>query len=342
MRQGNKPTSRRPNIVVIGGGTGLPVILKSLKELKAQLTGIVTVADDGGSSGKLREAFNSVPPGDLRNVLTALSDIPELQRAIFQYRFKSKDKSFDGHAIGNFIIQATTELKGNIYEAIQLLAKMMHVDGSVYPSAEVPLVLHARYKDGTTGSGESKIAQAGKMIDYVAVSRADNHGPVEPGRKVISAIMNADMVVLGPGSLFTSILPNLMIPDLGKALLETSAKVVYICNIMTQLGETEDFTDAEHVDVLHRHLGQPFIDIALVNNGHVPFEHVSKENSEYLYQVKHDFKGLSDQVPTVISDNFLSLSEKGVFHDGPKVARELFKTANDVQGRRRVMDGYLK
>lgn len=324
---------RRPKIVVIGGGTGLPVILKSLKEKDADVTAIVTVADDGGSSGALRKTFNAVPPGDIRNVLVSLSEVPELQKAIFQYRFKSEDEALNGHSIGNLIIQATADMKGNIYQAIQLLAKMMHVKGSVYPAAEEPLILHARYEDGTTESGESNIAKSGKMIDYVAVSSAYKEDqPVQAGRKVVSAISDADMVVLGPGSLFTSILPNLMIPDLGQAVLDTQAQVVYICNIMTQLGETEGLSDAEHIKVLHRHLGQKFVDMALANIGEVPEKYIElEENEEYLLQVKHDFKGLQEEVSLVISDDFLELRDKGVYHDGEKVAEEIFRTAFNSQ-----------
>lgn len=324
---------RKPKIVVIGGGTGLPVILKSLKEKDAEVTAIVTVADDGGSSGELRKSFNAVPPGDIRNVLVSLSEIPELQKTIFQYRFKAEDKALNGHSIGNLIIQAIADMQGNIYQAIQLLAKMMHVKGHVYPAAEEPLVLHARYKDGTTASGESNIAQSGKMIDYVAVSTVYGESrPVHPGRKVVKAILDADMVVLGPGSLFTSILPNLMIPDIGQALLKTEAKVVYICNIMTQLGETEGLSDAEHIKVLHRHLGRPFVDIALANIGEVPEKYVEMEdNEEYLLQVEHDFQGLQEEVPLVVSDNFLEFRDKGVYHNGEKVSEELFRTAFNIQ-----------
>lgn len=320
--------SRKPKIVVIGGGTGLPVILENLKKLKSDLTAVITVADDGGSSGRLREVFNSVPPGDIRNVLVALSDMPQLHKDVFQYRFQSKDKVFDGHAIGNLIIQAISDMQGSIYDGIQLLAEMMQVEGNIYPCAEEPLTLHARYKDGSVASGESKIPVSGKMIDYVAVSCLNNrHKPVQCGKHVVDAIMEADAVVLGPGSLFTSILPNLMIPDVGKAVLETDAQVIYVCNIMTQLGETEGYTDAEHVDVLHRHLNKPFVDTALINNAKVPFEYVSKEDSEYLFQVQHDFHRLSSMVPQIISDDFLKLTEKGVYHNGEKAAKEIHRIA---------------
>lgn len=325
-----RPKKSRPKITVIGGGTGLPVILSSLKEKDADVTAIVTVADDGGSSGALRKMFNTVPPGDIRNVLVSLSEIPKIQKNIFQYRFESEDKTLDGHSLGNLIILATSEMHGSIYQAIQLLAKMMHVDGHIYPAAEEPLILHARYKDGTLGSGESQIAQPDKTIDYVTVSTTNKEKTlVQAGKKVVSSIMDADMVVLGPGSLFTSILPTLMIPDVGQAIIETKAQVLYISNIMTQMGETEGFTDADHVDVLCKHLGSDFIDTVLVNNANVPDDHVAEiSTDEYLYQVKHNFKGLQEKVPTIISNDFLNITDKGVYHNGDKVVEEILRAVS--------------
>lgn len=322
----------RPKITVVGGGTGLPVLLRSLKDQDADVTAIVTVADDGGSSGLLREAFNAVPPGDLRNVMVALSDLTDVQKEIFQYRFRSDIKILGNHSLGNLIIAAMAEQSGNIYKAIQLLSHMMNIKGHVYPAAEEPVVLHAKFADGSSLSGESKISKARKEIKQVSVSSAEPDHPLRAGKKVISSIMEADMVVLGPGSLYTSILPNLMIPDIGKAIMETPAKVTYICNIMTQAGETENFTDADHVRVLHEHLGARFVDIVLTNNGKVPEEYVLEDNQkEYLVQVKHDFKGMKEKVPYVISDDFLLLDKEGVYHNGQKVAEELFKKAFELK-----------
>jgi len=325
-----RPKRNRPKITVIGGGTGLPVILNSLKEKDADVTAIVTVADDGGSSGALRQMFNTVPPGDIRNVLATLSDIPETQKNIFQYRFESEDKTLDGHSLGNLIILATSEMYGSMYQAIQLLAKMMHISGHVYPAADEPLILHARYDDGTLGSGESQIARRDKTIEYVTVSTTNKDDVVvKPGKKVISSIMDADMVVLGPGSLYTSILPSLMIPDVGDAMVETNAQVLYISNIMTQMGETEGFTDANHVEVLCDHMGRDFIDTVLVNNAEVPKDHIAKiDNDEYLYQVEHDFDKLKEKVPTVISNDFLNITDKGVYHDGDQVAEEILRSVS--------------
>lgn len=325
-----RPKRTRPKITVIGGGTGLPVLLKSLKNKNVDVTAVVTVADDGGSSGLLRKMFNTVPPGDLRNVLISLSDIPSQQKDIFQYRFKSEDKSLDGHSLGNLIILATSEMHGSIYQAVQLLAKMMHVNGNIYPASEEPLNLHARYKDGSVATGESKIARPDKIIESVTVSTTDEDNIVpKAGKKVISSIMNADMIVLGPGSLYTSILPSLMIPEVKEAMNKTEAEIIYIANIMTQMGETENFTDAKHIEVLCQHLGANFVDTVLVNNAEVPKSHVTKiSNDEYLYQVEHDFKHLQELVPSVISNDFLNITDKGVYHNGDLVVEEILRAAS--------------
>lgn len=317
---------RKPKIVIIGGGTGLPVILKSLRDQSADITAIVTVADDGGSSGKLRESINIAPPGDLRNVLVALSDMPQIYEDIFQYRFKQEDQFLADHTIGNLIIAALSEMRNSTYEAIQLLSKIMHVDGHIYPASENSLTLHAKYKDGTEESGESRIALERKQIDYVYVTNTYNAEKPIASRKVVTAIEEADMIVLGPGSLYTSILPNLVIEEIAESIKKTKAEVVYICNIMTQKGETEYFSDADHIRVLNHHLRTPFINTVLVNTEKVPQGYMNAEKyDEYLVQVAHDFNGLREQGCRVISADFLKLKNGGVFHDGQKVVEELFR-----------------
>lgn len=317
---------RKPKIVVVGGGTGLPVILKSLRNQSADITAVVTVADDGGSSGAIRDSMNLTPPGDLRNVLVALSDMPRFYEDIFQYRFNEEDNYFANHAIGNLIIAAVSEMRGSTYEAIQLLSKMMHVDGHVYPSSERPLTLHAVFKDGTRAVGESNIATDRKTIDRVFVKNTNDDEQPKAARKVVTAIEEADMIVLGPGSMFTSILPNLVIKEIGEAIKNTKAEIVYICNIMTQKGETEHFSDADHVRVLNQHLGSKIVNTVLVNTENVPEGYLNPEMyDEYLVQVEHDFQGLRDEGCRVISTDFLKLRDGGVFHDGDKVVDELFR-----------------
>ncbi|MFD1483957.1 uridine diphosphate-N-acetylglucosamine-binding protein YvcK [Lacticaseibacillus baoqingensis] len=324
---------RRPKVVVIGGGTGLPVIVKSLHEQNADITAIVTVADDGGSSGVIRDYINVVPPGDIRNVLVALADMPGLQRDVFQYRFDSSDSFFAGHAIGNLIIAALSEMKGGIFPAIQALSQMLNVDGHIYPASNTPLTLHADFADGTSLTGEAEITAAGKQIKRVSVGQTDpaeTHEP-EAEQAVIDAIMAADVVVLGPGSLFTSILPNLMIHNLGEAVKKTRAEVIYIVNIMTQKGETEHFTDAQHVQVLHDHLGEPFVDTVLVNIAPVPADYLDHQKyNEILSPVESDYQALRQMGCRVISADFLQLRDHGVFHDGDKVAAEILNLAFQV------------
>lgn len=317
---------RKPKITVIGGGTGIPVILKSLRDKDVEITAIVTVADDGGSSGEIRQALQMTPPGDLRNVLLALSDMPKLYEQIFQYRFAETDGALAGHPLGNLLIAGISEMQGSTYNAMQLLSKFFHTTGKIYPSSENALTLHAVFADGHEVVGESKIAGYKGMIDHVYVTNSYNNDEPTPSRKVVNSILESDMIVLGPGSLFTSILPNLMISEIGQALRETQADVTYVCNIMTQRGETEFFSDADHVRVLNKHLGQDTIDTVLVNIEPVPKQYMNTYKfDEYLVQVKHDFAGLQEQSKRVISSNFLRLENGGAFHDGDLVVEELLK-----------------
>ncbi len=315
---------RKPRITVIGGGTGIPVILNSLRKKDADITAIVTVADDGGSSGEIRKTMQLTPPGDLRNVLVAMSDMPKIYEEIFQYRFNKNDGPLAGHPLGNLIIAGISEMRGSTYNAMQLLTKFFHVTGKIYPSSDHPLTLHAVFQDGEEVVGESQLIKKKGLIDYIYVKNTYNDAQPTASRKVVSAIMESDMIVLGPGSLFTSILPNLVIPEIGKALLETQAEVVYVCNIMTQRGETEHFTDADHVAVLNRHSSKPFVDTVLVNIEQVPQDYMDANRfDEYLVQVVHDFAGLQAQCPRIISSNFVRLEKGGAFHDGDLVVEEL-------------------
>lgn len=317
-------TKRRYKVAVIGGGTGLPVILKGLKSLDAEISAIVTVADDGGSSGIIRDYINIVPPGDIRNCMIALSEADELVQEVFQYRFDTDNDFLSGHAIGNLLITALKEMKGSISEALELLSRYMQVKGQILPAASEPLVLHALFDDHTIAIGESSIAHHRKKIHRVMVTTMAGDEAVHAFPKVVEAIMEADLIVLGPGSLYTSILPNLMIREIGEAMKKTAAEVVYICNIMTQLGETENFTDAEHVEVLHQHLDCHFVDTVLVNTAEVPHDYIMNQpNEEYLLQVEHDFVGLRNQGCRVISNEFLSMKNGGAYHDTERVVSEL-------------------
>lgn len=317
---------RKKKIVVIGGGTGIPVILKSLRNEDVELTAIVTVADDGGSSGELRGSLDIAPPGDLRNVLVAMSDMPRLYEQIFQYRFRAEDGPLSGHPIGNLVIAGVAEMQGSTFNAVQILTKFFHIQGRILPSSESALTLHAVFKDGTVVSGESHIADYQGSIDHVYVTNTYNDETPKASRHVVNAILDADMIVMGPGSLFTSILPNVVIPEIKEALITTLAQVVYVCNIMTQRGETENFTDADHVRILHEHAGQTFIDTVLVNVETVPNHYMNTNQfDEYLVQVRHDFTGLQAENVRIISANFLKLINGGAFHNGDAVTEEIMR-----------------
>ncbi|ABA44672.1 TPA: uridine diphosphate-N-acetylglucosamine-binding protein YvcK [Streptococcus agalactiae] len=250
--------------------------------------------------------------------------MPKFYEQIFQYRFAEGDGDFAGHPLGNLIIAGVAEMQGSTYNAMQSLTQFFHTTGKIYPSSEHPLTLHAVFKDGHEVVGESQIADYKGMIDHVYVTNTYNEETPTASRKVVDAILESDMIVLGPGSLFTSILPNLVIPEIKQALLETRAEVAYVCNIMTQRGETEHFTDADHVEVLKRHLGQDAIDTVLVNIEKVPESYMENNHfDEYLVQVEHDFSGLRKHARRVISSNFLKLEKGGAFHHGDFVVEEL-------------------
>ncbi|HEQ4835610.1 TPA: YvcK family protein [Streptococcus pyogenes] len=323
---------KNPKMTVIGGGTGISIILKSLRNEAVDITAVVTVADDGGSSGELRNAMQLAPPGDLRNVLLAMSDMPKFYERVFQYRFNESDGALAGHPLGNLIIAGISEMQGSTYNAIQILTKFFHITGKIYPSSEQALTLHAVFKDGHEVAGESSIAKYQGMIDHVYVTNTYNDQKPQASRKVVEAILESDMIVLGPGSLFTSILPNLVIPEIKEALRQTKAEVVYICNIMTQYGETEQFSDADHVAVLNQHLGRDLIDTVLVNVAKVPQAYMnSNKFDEYLVQVDHDFAGLCRAAKRVISSYFLRLENGGAFHDGNLVVEELMNLVRIVK-----------
>lgn len=320
---------KKPKICVIGGGTGLPILLSGLKDANCDISAVVTVADDGGSSGTIRTSVNTIPPGDIRNCIVALSDVPQIYKDIFQYRFAPNDNEFSGHAIGNLIIAALAEMRGDVYTSLRLLSVLMQLKGEVLPAAEEPLILQAYYEDGSMIEGETTIVKQGRPIQKVDVRAVDDvksSRKLKAGRGVIDAIMQADLVVLGPGSLYTSILPNIAIDEIRDTLCATPAKIAYICNIMTQLGETEHFSDSDHVQTINDHLEKRLIDFALINKTLVPCEYIeSKETPDYLVQVTHDAKGLAAQKCEVVFADFLNLKKHGVYHDQEKLAQSLLK-----------------
>lgn len=310
----------QPKVVIIGGGTGLPVLLRGIKRYPVDITAIVTVADDGGSSGRLREDLNIPPPGDIRNVLAALSEVEPLIVEMFQHRFNTNG-DLSGHSLGNLILAAMTNITGNFALAIQELSKVLNVKGRVLPAANQIVVLNAEMEDGTIIEGESKIPEYGKKIKRVFLS-PDN---VLPLAETIQAIREADLIVIGPGSLYTSILPNLIVPELGKEVANAKAEKVYICNLMTQAGETKDFTASDHVQAIYDHLNHKFIQKIIINNASIPENIKLKYKGEYASPVLFDKDRLESMGLEVVSEPVVTLENGVLRHDTMKLADIIYR-----------------
>lgn len=314
---------RQPRIAIIGGGTGLPVLLRGLKTYPVDITAIVTVADDGGSSGRLRDELDIPAPGDIRNVLAALSEVEPLVEQMFQHRFDNADH-LSGHALGNLILAAMTSITGDFVHAIQEMSKVLNVKGQVLPSANQSVVLHAELEDGEIVTGESKIPYSGKRIKRVFLSPEN----IEPPKETLEAIRNADMILMGPGSLYTSILPNLVVPSIAEEIANSKASKVYICNLMTQAGETLNYTASDHLKVLNEHLGSMCVDTILVNNEEIPPHLKLKYKEEYAQPVIFDIKRLEKLGVKVIKENIVSIHNNRVRHDTVAVASIIYSLIN--------------
>ena len=315
---------RQPRLAIIGGGTGLPVLLRGLKTYPVDITAIVTVADDGGSSGRLRNELDIPAPGDIRNVLAALSEVEPLIEQMFQHRFDNADH-LSGHALGNLILAAMTSITGDFVHAIQEMSKVLNVKGQVLPSANQSVILHAELDDGEIVTGESKIPYSGKRIKRVFLSPEN----IEPPKETLEAIREADMILMGPGSLYTSILPNLVVPSIAEEIANSNAAKVYICNLMTQAGETLNYTASDHLKVLNEHLGSPCIDTILVNKEEIPPHLKLKYKEEYAQPVIFDIKRLEKMGVNVIKENIVSIHNNRVRHDTVAVASIIYSLINE-------------
>ncbi len=251
--------ARGPRIVAFGGGTGLSNLLRGLREHSSNLTAVVAVSDDGGSSGRLRDAFGMPAPGDLSDCLAALSDHESQVSRLLEYRFE-RGGELAGHTFGNLIITTLTEVEGDFAEAIRALNRLLNLTGTVYPMTAEPVSLRVVKRSGEEVAGESRVREVGGASQRVRLE------PPRPAalREILRAVADADLVVLGPGSLFTSTLPPLLVPETRRALLRTEAPLVYVCNIMTEAGETDGFSAWDHIEHLRAHLGR-YPDWVVVN-----------------------------------------------------------------------------
>ncbi len=254
--------NRGPKIVAIGGGTGLSTMLKGIKKITNNITAIVTVGDDGGSSGKLREELGVLPPGDIRSCIAALADDEDLVAKLFQYRFKDC-AGLSGHSFGNLFLTAMCSITGDMFRAVKESSNVLSIRGRVLPATLDDMRLVAEMEDGTIVKGESNIPESGKKIKRLFT---DLGGKCKPLEDAIWAINDADLIILGPGSLYTSVIPNLIINGIAKAINDSKAKKIYVCNIMTQPGETDGFSVSDHIKTLLEHAKyEKIMDAVLVN-----------------------------------------------------------------------------
>ena len=307
--------ARGPRIVAIGGGTGLSTLLRGLKGYSANITAVVAVADDGGSSGRLRQQLGIVPPGDIRNCIAALADAEPLMTQLMQYRFPP-GSGLDEHAFGNLFIAAMTAVTGDFEEAVRESNRVLAVRGQVLPATSVPLNLSARLASGKRLYGQVGIGHAEEPIERVFIEPPD----VRANPEALERILEADMVVIGPGSLFSSVLPNLLISDIRDALSAAPGMRVYVCNVATQPGETGNYTAAEHLETLFEHIGEGLIDYVLINhNWH------ARQPEGWLGQpVQIDERRLEELPVVVIEEDLVDLANAHR-HDPAKLAAALVR-----------------
>ena len=309
-----------PKVVAIGGGTGLSVLLRGLKKHPIDITAIVTVADDGGSSGRLRQELQIPPPGDIRNVLVALSETEPIFEKLLQHRF-TNGNGLSGHSIGNLLLAAMADITGDFVQGIRELSHVLNVKGRVLPAANQSIVLNAIMVDGTIVRGESNIPKRQDKIDRVFLTPEK----IEPLTDSIQAIREADLIVLGPGSLYTSVLPNLLVPRLGEELASAKGTKVYVCNVMTQKGETDNFTASDHVKVLFDHIPTSSIDAVIVNKRPVPKKVLDRYALEGAVPVFFDKKRLESFGLRVISDDMIKYDHDVIRHNENTVANWIMR-----------------
>ena len=301
--------------MVVGGGTGLSVLLRGLKEYSSNITAIVSVGDDGGSSGRIREEFGMVPVGDVRNCIVALSDREELMEQIFDYRFK-QGEGLDGHSLGNLLLVAMTHLTGSFHDAVSDINEVLQIRGKVLPVTDIPITLKAILDDDSEIVGESCVSQADRPIMRLTIEPEN----VQPLSEALDAIREADAIILGPGSLFTSIIPNLLVDGIVEAILQSRAMKFYVCNVMTQAGETDNYSAEDHLRVLLEHGRKGIADYIVVNSRSTISEDVlaryADEGAAPVYYNKAELEALKVKV---IEANLLN-EQQVLRHDSARLA----------------------
>ncbi len=316
-----------PKIVVVGGGTGLSTMLKGLKKITNNITAIVTVGDDGGSSGRLREEMGVLPPGDIRNCIAALADDESIITKLFQYRFEVGD-GLVGHSFGNLFLTAMTGICGDIITAIKECSKVLLIRGRVLPSTTDDMRLMAKMEDGSIVKGESNIGHSHKKI----IELFCEPKVCKPSSDVISAIEGADLIILGPGSLYTSITPNLLIKEISTAIMNAKAKRIYVCNIMTQPGETDNYCAADHAEALIKHakltsgiIDKKLFDAILINNT-MPEKLARKYEEADSLPVEIDTTRIKKMGLEIVLAKLIEDSKEGLVRHSPsRLAKSIYR-----------------
>lgn len=310
-------------VVVLGGGTGMSYLLKGLKIFALDLTAIVSVCDDGRSTGRLRQEFNQPAVGDIRQVLVALSENEPLVRKLFNYRFDTTS-DLNGHAVGNLLLTAMTNIEGSMSSGIESLSKILNLKGKVLPLTEDNVTLMAKMKDNTIIEGEHHITESKKEIKQIFYKEK-----FKVNERAINAIKEADVIVLSMGSIFTSIIPNLICKEIREAIDESKASILYTCNMMTQPGETDNFKASDHINLLNKYLGKKKIEAIIVNKEKISKRIKSKyEIKEQKDQVMYDKDNLKKLNLKVIADNLVTIDNGTIRHNSINLAFHIFDYAN--------------
>ncbi|MBF0714258.1 YvcK family protein [Gemella sp. GH3] len=307
-------------VVSIGGGTGLSVLMRGLKNYPLDITAIVTVADDGGSSGKIRSDMNIPSPGDIRNVIAALSDVEPHLEKMFQYRFDIGEVS--GHPVGNLMIAAMADIYGDFSTAVKVMSKILNVKGTVLPTTNDIATLNARMKNGEIVRGESSITEYGGNIDEVYITPKT----VKPTNYVLKAIEESDYIIIGPGSLYTSIIPNLVIDGIAEKIVSSKAKKIYVANVMTQSGETTGYSVSDHIKAINKHVGANLFDLVIANSKDIDNNILLKYYESGQEKVELDYDELEKLDIEVISDeDIVKIDGTNIRHNTEKVAELIYE-----------------
>lgn len=303
-------------VVVLGGGTGLSTLLKGLKQFPIDITAIVSVCDDGQSTGRLRKEFKIPAVGDIRKVIVSLAETEPLVEKLLNYRFKTTS-DLNGHTVGNILLTALTNITGNMSDGIEALGKVLNLKGKVLPLTEDNVTLMGKMSDGSIIEGEHNITLDKNKIEYVFYKEKPVVNPL-----VIKAITEADLIILSMGSIYTSILPNLICEEVINAIDNSKGKIFYICNMMTQPGETDGFKVSDHINLLNKHLGNRKIDTVIANNASIDEEIRKKyETLEQKDPVLLDIENISIDV---IQDDFVDIHDETIRHNYVKLAFHIF------------------